>query len=487
MGYLIGEIVICLILAAIIGAIMAWLLRGLRCRANEDQLSTQLDQARSALETADTRGSSLETSLNKLRAEMESETRKLEDRIREFEIENGKLRETIDELEPLTGKIHERDAIIGNWERDFQNLQQQSEDEIARLKDNIAGLEPLQAELENSQQECARLKIEIQQLQAAVEQANQKAQQVSNLQNEIKQLQTVSAEIKKRDSTIEHLQGQLRSQTRNKDDEIARLQKTLQTQQRNREEKIESFAARLAKLEDLPQILNEREQEIKRLQDQLGNAEQEKHQELIALQAEIKRLEPFETTAQERGKQIERIKQELKQSQQNDEREIKKLQTRVGQLDAIHQDLQKHQTTIARLKTQLRSAMQDQAEISTIKVELKRRDTTIEDLRKQLAELKSQPKPAASRAQPAKRTVKKRLYTPTKKKDDLKRIYGIGPVMERTLNRLGVTSFEQIAGFTRKDIERVAEALQSFPDRIIRDNWIEGAKKEYRKKYGQKT
>ncbi|MBT8332313.1 MAG: hypothetical protein KJP06_08290 [Deltaproteobacteria bacterium] len=324
-------------------------------------------------------------------------------------------------------------------------------------------------------------------MQAAVRESNQKAQQVSTLQNEIKQLQSVLAEVKKRDTTIEHLQSQLRSQTRTKDDEIARLQKELQTQQRSRQEKIEALATRLSKIEHLPQTLVEREQEISRLQEQLDSVEQAKNQALIALQAEIKRLEPFETTAQERGKQIERIKQELKQSQQNDEREIKKLQTRVGQLDAIHQDLKKHQTTIARLKTQLRSAMQDQAEISTIKVELKRRDTTIEDLRKQLAELKSQPKPAASRAQPAKRTVKKRLYTPTKKKDDLKRIYGIGPVMERTLNRLGVTSFEQIARFTRKDIERVAEALQSFPDRIMRDNWIEGAKKEYRKKYGQKT
>jgi predicted flap endonuclease-1-like 5' DNA nuclease len=58
--------------------------------------------------------------------------------------------------------------------------------------------------------------------------------------------------------------------------------------------------------------------------------------------------------------------------------------------------------------------------------------------------------------------------------------------MERTLNRLGITSFEQIARFTRQDIERVAEALQSFPDRIVRDDWIRGAKKEYRKKYGQK-
>ena len=59
------------------------------------------------------------------------------------------------------------------------------------------------------------------------------------------------------------------------------------------------------------------------------------------------------------------------------------------------------------------------------------------------------------------------------------------PVMERTLNKLGVMSYAQIAHFTREDIERVSEALQSFPDRIVRDDWIGGAKKEYRKKYGK--
>ncbi|MBT8332312.1 MAG: hypothetical protein KJP06_08285 [Deltaproteobacteria bacterium] len=132
MGYLIGEIVICLILAAIIGAIIAWLLRGVRCRAEEDRLSAELDHARSALEAAETKGSSLETSLNELRVEMESETRELEARIRGLEIENSKLKETIDELEPLPAKIQERDAIIGNWEKDFQNLRQKA---IAKLPD----------------------------------------------------------------------------------------------------------------------------------------------------------------------------------------------------------------------------------------------------------------------------------------------------------------------------------------------------------------
>jgi hypothetical protein len=30
-------------------------------------------------------------------------------------------------------------------------------------------------------------------------------------------------------------------------------------------------------------------------------------------------------------------------------------------------------------------------------------------------------------------------------------------------------------------------ALNSFPDRILRDDWVGGAKKEVRRKYGQKN
>ena len=62
-------------------------------------------------------------------------------------------------------------------------------------------------------------------------------------------------------------------------------------------------------------------------------------------------------------------------------------------------------------------------------------------------------------------------------KDDLKQIYGIGPVLEKTLNSLGITAWEQIAAFTKGDIARVAAAIDTFPDRIERDDWKGGARK----------
>lgn len=61
--------------------------------------------------------------------------------------------------------------------------------------------------------------------------------------------------------------------------------------------------------------------------------------------------------------------------------------------------------------------------------------------------------------------------------DDLKVIRGIGPVLEGTLNGLGIQSWEQIAAFTTEDIERVSEAISTFPGRIERDDWVGGAQR----------
>ncbi|WP_447603486.1 hypothetical protein [Nitrospira sp. Nam80] len=71
-------------------------------------------------------------------------------------------------------------------------------------------------------------------------------------------------------------------------------------------------------------------------------------------------------------------------------------------------------------------------------------------------------------------------------KDDLKKIHGIGPVIERVLNRMGMYTFLQIAQMDQTDIVRVADKLNTFPDRIMRDNWIEGAKQQHYLKYGEK-
>jgi len=60
----------------------------------------------------------------------------------------------------------------------------------------------------------------------------------------------------------------------------------------------------------------------------------------------------------------------------------------------------------------------------------------------------------------------------SEKVDDLKRIRGVGPVMEQELNGYGVYRFKQIATWDSHNVDEFADRLNSFPDRIARDRWI---------------
>jgi predicted flap endonuclease-1-like 5' DNA nuclease len=59
--------------------------------------------------------------------------------------------------------------------------------------------------------------------------------------------------------------------------------------------------------------------------------------------------------------------------------------------------------------------------------------------------------------------------------DDLKRIRGIGVLIEKKLNSLGIGRYEQVANWTGADIERISNILD-FKGRIERENWIEQAR-----------
>jgi predicted flap endonuclease-1-like 5' DNA nuclease len=69
--------------------------------------------------------------------------------------------------------------------------------------------------------------------------------------------------------------------------------------------------------------------------------------------------------------------------------------------------------------------------------------------------------------------------------DDLKRIRGVGPVLEKVLHRLGVHQFKQVALWTETDIDFFDAQLQTFRGRIRRENWVRSAAEEHFKKHGE--
>lgn len=94
-------------------------------------------------------------------------------------------------------------------------------------------------------------------------------------------------------------------------------------------------------------------------------------------------------------------------------------------------------------------------------------------------------KPVKAKAEkapaPAKAPAAKKAAKPAKAEaapaaaDDLKKLSGVGPALEKKLNAAGITSYAQIAAWTDADVAAIDEQL-SFKGKIEREGWIDQAK-----------
>ncbi len=62
------------------------------------------------------------------------------------------------------------------------------------------------------------------------------------------------------------------------------------------------------------------------------------------------------------------------------------------------------------------------------------------------------------------------------KADDLKKIKGVGPKLEKLLNSLGFYHFDQVANWTAEEVAWVDANLEGFKGRVSRDGWVDQAK-----------
>ena len=138
---------------------------------------------------------------------------------------------------------------------------------------------------------------------------------------------------------------------------------------------------------------------------------------------------------------------------------------------------------------------QEEAETSVeAEEEPEKEETEKEGLAKEEAEAEETGEEQESEAEETQVQDEPKDEKPSKssKKDDLTRIKGIGPVIERKLNAIGVDSYSQIASWRKLDRDAFSEKL-SFKGRIERDNWVpqarvlaDGRETEYAKQLDRK-
>ncbi|TYP76033.1 NrfD/PsrC family molybdoenzyme membrane anchor subunit [Aquimarina intermedia] len=64
------------------------------------------------------------------------------------------------------------------------------------------------------------------------------------------------------------------------------------------------------------------------------------------------------------------------------------------------------------------------------------------------------------------------VYDPkTQTPDDLKKISGIGPIMEQKLHQLGIYTYDQVSRMTAREYDLLDSIIDAFPGRAQRDDW----------------
>lgn len=136
-----------------------------------------------------------------------------------------------------------------------------------------------------------------------------------------------------------------------------------------------------------------------------------------------------------------------------------------------------------KLKTELESIQKTNAkegsELDLLKNEIVQLEAVRQKLEIELsglradAEEQKQDKPTSTVNQ------KSSFKNDAEEKDDLQVINGIGPGIEKKLNKYGIYTYRQISEFTEESIQTISDVVKFFPGRIERDRWVEQAAKLY--------
>ena len=69
--------------------------------------------------------------------------------------------------------------------------------------------------------------------------------------------------------------------------------------------------------------------------------------------------------------------------------------------------------------------------------------------------------------------------------DDLERIKGLGPALERKLNAHGINTYRQIVSLSPEEIEELERSVLRSSGRFERDDWVAQARRLHAERYGE--
>ncbi|MEZ5500977.1 MAG: hypothetical protein R3E77_16295 [Steroidobacteraceae bacterium] len=518
---------------------------GLRGFATRKQIAA-LESEHNNRITAATRDSEEQrTQMRRIEARLGEANRKLQDEDRRrtlLESETTRLRGRLAQLEPLGDEIKARTARLQAAAQEHARLKGELDRAAARLGDLESQLQERATRAEQLEKAAGFLPqrdLRISELEKECnrwrDRSNEQADQIERLGADLDAQRSRADKLQGEHGDYAGELGRLRDALLARDDET----RSLRQQVTARDETVDGLRTRVGELDgELQQLvilrrqLQERDTEIGGLRERLGKAEPMREQlagrdsEIAMLRTRLARHDELQNLLGQRDSEIASLRGEigrlgeLRTSLSEREREAGELQQRCAQYSRDIEDLRRRladreragaqgdeqQARLSAELASLRASASRQEKLAgdlqdcqrrfgelqaSARESIDGRDRDIARLRRELDELRSAP-PAAAVMQVTPATAPRRVVPPLApprtaqpRRDDLKLIHGIGPKIERLLNRNGINTFAQIAAWKAADIKAIEKLLPEFQGRIKRDNWIKGAKLEHRRKYGK--
>lgn len=392
-----------------------------------------------------------------------------------------------------------RSSLV-RWERRLREKQHEHEKELGRFSQTLSAAEKKETNLRNAlreSEETVRLLSE-KNVPAFESEIRQRNERLAELQRKVSHLRAELADAQDQEATDRR--------------EIEKLQAELAI----RDSRMDELLTRNAEYSGLREMNTEQEQRYSKLAAQL---EAEKQQRQAMDQAYRDRLEQETLALREAQKELEHLRIKAPDYQAELEARDKRIaslsmefEEMRHRLPTLNDALREREASIEDLlaalskerkknKLLLKETAQAEAapEVSppprhakvislrphlsadAVARNLSRNDNAaqrISTVEHELNEWKQRAVPSRrERVSPGLPAAKWQQRTAGKaRRDDLKRIRGIGPALENTLNHLGIVCFDQLAQLTEDDIAALGRHDKALPQRLRRGKWIDQAR-----------
>lgn len=394
-----------------------------------------------------------------------------------------KLQTQIGDLEALGSQLKDRDSEIAQLRLRVAELEpviQEVKNRDVRLFETDGELVTLRKRLVELEKQAATGTEKVKSLEADYESAiGAKDSEIAGLALQIGEMAVISGQLKERDHRIKELDEKLQASVSAKDAEIGQLNlritqlSSLPTQLTERDGELIALRKRLVELENGS---NAGDEKVKNLEASYRSMMSNKDSEIARLNLRIGEIATLSGQLNDRDGELVAMRKRLVELEKSgsqastDEVEIKQLRARLSELDTLTKSLQERDAKLVEWDQRYNSSISE-------------RDRELSKLRARITELEMMSREVKER--PKVERAKKSSQGGGTEKDDLKLIFGIGPVFERLLNEQGIYFFRDIATWGENEIRHYDDLLEEFSGRIERDDWVSGAKEEHLKKYGE--